>query len=200
MGVDNERADGRLERGRQTQEKIVDAILALIEAGDPAPTNARIAARAGISTRLVYHHFEDLEDLLGVAVERRVQQVTAHHPELPATGALATRIAAVVAQRADVLEWVTPVRLAAMRMEPYSERLRAGRDAMFAKAREQLATVFAHEIDALPLEHRDVLVAALDVTTSWAAWHHLRLTLDANQAAAVVAAALTALVTPRSPA
>src|SRR5690348_15615547 len=74
MSDGEDRPDGRRTRGRQTQERIVDALLTLIEAGDPAPANARIADQAGISARLVYHHFQDLEELFGVAVERRSEE------------------------------------------------------------------------------------------------------------------------------
>ena len=124
MSDGENRPDGRRTRGRQTQERIVDALLTLIEAGDPAPANARIAEQAGISARLVYHHFQDLEELFGVAVERRTEQILTRYPAPPPGGPLEARIAAVVFQRADLLEWVTPVRLAAMRMEPRSARLR----------------------------------------------------------------------------
>ena len=40
--------DGRVARGRRTHSAIVAATVALIEAGDPAPTSRRIAARAGV--------------------------------------------------------------------------------------------------------------------------------------------------------
>ena len=86
MGDAEDRPDGRRTRGRQTQERIVDALLALIEAGDPAPANARIAEQAGISARLVYHHFQDLEDLFGVAVERRTGQILTRYPAPPVGG------------------------------------------------------------------------------------------------------------------
>lgn len=187
--------DGRLARGRHTQDRIVDAVITLIEEGDPAPTTARIATRAGISTRLVYHHFHDLEQLLDITVDRRIQQVMARLTPAPTTGTLSDRIAGVVAQRSDMLEWVTPVRLAAMRLEPYSPRLREGRDAMLALARAQLATIFATELDPLPPTPRATLLAALDASTSWGAWYHLRTTgLDTTQAAQTMTTALTALL------
>jgi AcrR family transcriptional regulator len=189
-----QQTDGRRVRGRQTAERIVDALITLIESGDTAPSTARIAERAGISARLVYHHFQDLEELMSVAVDWRVAQINARCPALPASGPLRTRIEAVVAQRADVLEWVTPLRLAAMRMEPYSARLREGRDSMLARARGQLAMVFARELDALPAADRTTVLAALDAATSWGAWYHLRLSLEAEQARAVVSTSLHALL------
>ncbi len=188
------RPDGRRTRGRQTQERIVDALLALIEAGDPAPANARIAEQAGISARLVYHHFQDLEELFGIAVERRTEQILSRHPAPAPGGTLEARIAAVACQRADLLEWVTPVRLAAMRMEPYSARLRGGRDEMLDGAKHQLAELFAPELGQLAETDRAVILAALDAATSWGAWHHLRRSLSITDARAAMAVSVTALL------
>ena len=42
---------------------IADALLSLLEEGELQPTATRIAERAGISLRLIYHHFGDLEAL-----------------------------------------------------------------------------------------------------------------------------------------
>lgn len=188
------RPDGRRTRGQQTQERIVDALLTLIEAGEPAPANARIAEQAGISARLVYHHFQDLEELFGVAVERRTAQILTRHPAPPPGGTLQARIAAVACQRADLLEWVTPVRLAAMRMEPYSARLREGRDEMLDAAKHQLAELFAPELGQLAEPDRAKILAALDATTSWGAWHHLRRSLSIDDARAVMTVSVTALL------
>jgi AcrR family transcriptional regulator len=194
MSDAEDRLDGRRTRGRQTQERIVDALLTLIEAGDPAPANARIAEHAGISARLVYHHFQDLEELFGVAVERRTEQILTRYPAPPPGGPLETRIAAVVFQRAGLLEWVTPVRLAAMRMEPYSARLREGRDRMLDEARRQLATLFAPELGPLAEADRAMMLAALDAATSWGAWHHLRRSLSIEDARAAMTVSVTALL------
>jgi AcrR family transcriptional regulator len=194
-----QRPDGRRTRGRQTQERIVDALIALIEAGDPAPANVRIAEHAGISARLVYHHFQDLEELLSIAVDRRTEQIITRYPAPPVSGPLHTRIAGVVAQRAELLEWVTPVRLAAMRMEPYSARLREGRDALLAEGRRQLAAAFAGELDLLPEPGRGRVLAALDAATSWGAWHHLRHSLSTEEARAVMTLSLTALLSGLRP-
>ncbi len=194
MSDAEDRPDGRRTRGRQTQERIVEALLTLIEAGEPAPPNARIAEQAGISARLVYHHFQDLEELLGVAVERRTEQIVTRYPAPPAEGPLETRIAAVASQRAGLLEWVTPVRLAAMRMEPYSERLRAGRDAMLASALGQLGELFAPELDPLAEPERTTVLAALDAATSWGAWYHLRRSLSVEEARAAMTFSVTALL------
>src|SRR5208282_909869 len=55
------RLDGRLARSARTRHAVVDALLDLLGEGDLRPTAARIADRAGVSLRLVFHHFDDLE-------------------------------------------------------------------------------------------------------------------------------------------
>ena len=49
-------------------------LIALLEEGDAQPTARRIAERAGVSLRLVFHHFDDLESILGAAVEIQEQR------------------------------------------------------------------------------------------------------------------------------
>ena len=49
---------------------IAEALLSLIDEGDLQPTANRIAERAGISLRVIYHHFGDLEALFREAAER----------------------------------------------------------------------------------------------------------------------------------
>jgi hypothetical protein len=89
---------------------------------------------------------------------------------------------------------VTPVRLAAMRMEPYSARLREGRDTMLDGAKRQLAALFAAELGSLAEADRATMLAALDAATSWGAWHHLRRSLSIEDARAAMTVSVTALL------
>ena len=50
----------------RARASIADALFSLLDEGELQPTATRIAERAGISLRLIYHHFGDLE----VAVPR----------------------------------------------------------------------------------------------------------------------------------
>ena len=62
--------DGRRQRTLVSRSKIIDAFMALTEEGEPGPSAAAIAKRAGMSLRSVFLHFDDMESLYNVANER----------------------------------------------------------------------------------------------------------------------------------
>ncbi|MFB7663133.1 TetR/AcrR family transcriptional regulator [Kitasatospora sp. NPDC056138] len=172
--TDRRAPDGRTERGRQTREKIADALLSLLDEGESRFVADRVAERAGVSRRLVFHHFEDIAQLTDIAITRRLDQLGARTRPLPTDGRREVRVAALVEQRARILEWLTPTRLAVMRMESPSERIqRVTRDVMDF-ARQRLAEVFAVELDPLPESRRADLLNGLDAVTTWSTWHHWR--------------------------
>src|SRR5690606_13269078 len=119
---------GRSARAERSRAAIADAALELLRDGDTRPTAGRIAQRAGISERLVFHHFEDLEELLQVVAERQIAQVQARVPDVPVSGPLDLRVRAIVDARAEMNEWITPVRRASVVREPFSEALATNRD------------------------------------------------------------------------
>jgi TetR/AcrR family transcriptional regulator of autoinduction and epiphytic fitness len=165
--------DGRTLRALRTREAVVEALLALIEDGDLRPTAPRIAERAGVSLRSVFQHFTDLEALFHAVAERQFERIAAQVGPLP-DGSLDERLEAFVAQRTRVLEFLTPVRRAALLQEPFSAELRASRDRLMRLARQEVATVFSAELGALPPGDRGDLLDALDAAASWPAWEQLR--------------------------
>ncbi|MEU6220278.1 TetR/AcrR family transcriptional regulator [Streptomyces sp. NPDC047022] len=189
-----DRTDGRVERGRQTRARIIDAVLELAEEGEAAPTVAKIAARVGISARLVHHHFGSIEDIIDKAIDHRLQELIRRQPRLPTHGPVQHRIAALVAARADALEWITPLRLTTVRLEQQSAKLRRCRDTALAIAGTQLETVFETELSAQPEERRRLLLAALGTATSWEAWHHLRFANTPEQAQQIMALTVESLL------
>ena len=72
--------DGRIARGKRARTAIVDALLALIEAGELRPSAARIAERAGVSLRSVFQHFRDVESLFAAMADRQ-RRVKTNAPE-----------------------------------------------------------------------------------------------------------------------
>lgn len=166
--------DGRTERGRQTREKIADAMLSLLDEGETQFPADRVAERAGVSRRLVFHHFADMAQLQDTAVARRLDQLAAQIQPLPTDGPREARVAALVEQRARVLEWITPSRRTMMRIERPSERVEEAVRHVMDFARRRLADVFAVELDRLPGERRTDLLNGLDAVTTWGAWYHWR--------------------------
>jgi AcrR family transcriptional regulator len=187
--------DGRTERGRQTREKIADAMLSLLDEGHTQFPADRVAERAGVSRRLVFHHFADMAQLADTAIARRLDQLAAQIRPLPTDGPRDVRVAALTEQRARILEWITPARLTMMRMEELSERVDEATRHVMRFARQRLAEVFAPELDPLPPARRTALLDGLDGAASWGIWYHWRSGgLDEETARAAMATTVHALL------
>ncbi|MEU2713368.1 TetR/AcrR family transcriptional regulator [Streptomyces sp. NPDC007205] len=191
---------GPAARGRRTREKIADAVLALLDEGHSQFPAEQVAQRAGVSRRLVFHHFADMSALADAAIERRLQQIAAQARPLPTEGPRAARVDALTEQRARILEWLTPAYLAVLRLDDPSPRIRQTAQQLLEFARSRLAEVFSAELDRLPEEKRTDLLNALDAVTTWAAWHHWRSAgLDAETARRTMRTAVHALLTATDP-
>jgi AcrR family transcriptional regulator len=180
-------ADGRTARAVRTRAAIVDALLELLEEGDLQPTANRIAERAGISLRLIYHHFGDLEALFQAVAARQAERVAEHFEPIADGLALDERLDAFVKHRTAILEWLTPVRRASLLQEPFSEELSLARDAMYEIGRQQVLSLFGDDLDALPTDERDPAKAAFVAISSWSFWDALRVSgLSIDEARAAV--------------
>jgi AcrR family transcriptional regulator len=192
--------DGRTERGRQTREKIADAMLALLDEGESQFPADRVAERAGVSRRLVFHHFADMAQLVDTAITRRLEQLTEQIKPLPTDGPRAARVAALAEQRTRILEWMTPARLAILRMDQPSERIEETTRQLLDFARGRLAEIFAEELDRVPEERRADLLNALDAVTTFGAWYHWRSGgLDIGTARRAMETAVHALLAATDP-
>jgi TetR/AcrR family transcriptional regulator, regulator of autoinduction and epiphytic fitness len=166
--------DGRAARAQRTRDAIVSACTALLLEGDLRPTAPRIAERAGVSVRSVFMHFEDLEQLFTAVADRffarTSRQVASIDPDAP----LERRVGDFVAERARLLEVVTPMRRAANVHAPTSmvltSRLRMAQDFL----RGEVARTFAPELSSRDDGDRAQLLDALDATLSWSSWDTLR--------------------------
>lgn len=186
--------DGRTARSARTREAVVTAVLELVRAGDPRPTAKEIAARAGISLRSVYVHFDDLDDLFAAAGARQAEQVAHLLYPIDADLALSARIDEVVRQRAAIWEALAPVRRAALVWASSSSTLREGARRSTRRAVRDLARVFAVELEHHDPDRRAVVLEAMHVASSAGAWEVLRSDRDLSveDASHVVAASLTA--------
>jgi TetR/AcrR family transcriptional regulator of autoinduction and epiphytic fitness len=191
-------SDGRTARAVRTRAAIVDALLDLLHEGDLQPTATRIAERAGISLRLIYHHFGDLESLFREASAREAERLATMVEPIASRQPLVDRVEQIVAQRAFVLEWISPVRRASLLQEPFSEELRAARDALTEIGREQVVGLFHPELDGLDADERLIVVAALSGVLSWGLWNDLREGGCTQDQARTVVARLVADLLPGS--
>jgi TetR/AcrR family transcriptional regulator, regulator of autoinduction and epiphytic fitness len=196
----DEHIDGRLLRSIRTRDRVLDAFLALVQEGDLSPTAQRVAARAEVSLRTVFHQFEDLDTLHRLAGERLRERLAALTDPIDPALPLPDRVEAFARRRVKILTVLHPVASAARLREPVSDGLRENRDALLASARAQLEAVFAPELAELSEPARGRLVSALGLASSWAAWWQLREEsgLDVDEAEAVIRAGVTALLSGRS--
>jgi AcrR family transcriptional regulator len=166
--------DGRVARGRRTREAVIDVLLTLYTEGNLTPTIEDIASRVGISTRSIYHHFQD-RDALAVAL---AEHQKAHHPELfiahPISGSRTERIAGIVAHRAEFYETVAPVRRAALAVMHASPAIETQQTNLTARLRRQLTRTFETELSALEPNSAADALELLHLHTSWDTWERLR--------------------------
>jgi TetR/AcrR family transcriptional regulator of autoinduction and epiphytic fitness len=175
--------EGRLTRGERTRRQLAEALVSLLEEGDPRPTARAVAARAGVSLRLVFHHFADMESVLRAAVavqtERHWRRLAPIDPHL----ARPERIRLVVRQRARLYEAVAPVRRAALAMEHTSAVVGAELRHSRRSLRRHLEEAFAPEL-ARAGGRRARLADALELATSFESWEQLRRTMGLGPGAA----------------
>jgi len=196
--VDFSKIDGRRARGERARASVLDAILDLIQEGDLKPTAERVAERAGVSLRLVFHHFADLESLYAAAADRQFERLRRLRKPIPSDGPFDLRLDAFLRQRIRLWERIAPVRRAGLLLEPFSnaigDRLREAR----SFARVEAATVFRLEIETFPRLERAEVIAALDAASAWHTWEVLRRHQDLTieTARRIVARMITALVAP----
>jgi AcrR family transcriptional regulator len=193
-GTERRSTDGRLARGQQTRRNVAHALIELLQAGNPVPTAKEVAQRAGVSLRLVFHHFGDMDDLYHYVAALQLRRQWHGMPDLSPQMALGRRIERTVAHRASLFEEITPVRRALARRGPSLGVVQAvgAADALLF---EDVRTTFAPEINSLPSALRSEYLGAMDTAASWESWDRLRSTsgVGVRPAKRVVARMLTLL-------
>jgi AcrR family transcriptional regulator len=168
--------DGRVARGQRTRRSVAEALMELLRAGDSDPTAKAVALRAGISLRLVFHHFTDMDDLYQFVGALQLRRQWEDMPQLSPKLSLPTRIERTVAHRAALFEETSDVRRALVCRAPTAPdvgRALAASDNLFL---EDLKAAFAPELTGLPASNRAEYLGAMDAGTSWEIWDRLRTT------------------------
>lgn len=193
MSVPETAVDRRVARGEETRRRLAEAMIALLEEGIPQPSAREIAERAGVSLRLVFHHFEDMEQVLRAAV---AVQVSRHwnrlHPVDPSLP-LGERVERIIRQRETLYEAIAPVRRAAARAELESPTIATELSRARRQLRRGLEATFEAELHSASHDER---LDALDVAGSWETWDLLRTRMGVGRAMArrVVARMMTSLL------
>jgi AcrR family transcriptional regulator len=167
----NDPVDGRTLRRTRNRTAVITALLDMIREGDLHPGAAEIAERAGVSHRSIFRYFDDLDDLVRTAIDQAFQDA---EPLSRITdigrGTLEDRVRVYVDERLALFDYVNgPMQVARMRsssIPSIDEEI-----AVVAEAfRVQIAQHFATELDAFPDAHRDDIVSAVLVLSSYDAY------------------------------
>lgn len=135
-------------------------MLDCFEEGVLRPSAKQVAERAGVSTRAVFRHFDNMEALLEEAAEIQIERVMSELPPVLTEGSLDRRVDALVLHSAHRNELIAPVRRAALLSEPFSKVIRERHAWMRSIARRQVRSVFAPELGKLSdAEGRDRIAA-----------------------------------------
>ncbi len=167
-------ADGRNRRRINSFDRAVDALLDLIDSGNPTPTAHDIAERSGISVRTVFRLTEDIESLHAAAVMRQMERTAHLYADLPKRGNVTSRAKALVKNRSAVFETIAPVRRVGDRLVNTSPQIADGLRLHHLVLRMQIEELFAAELKKMSRVRRETVLSALDVAASWETWDQLR--------------------------
>ena len=161
--------DGRVRRGERNRQAIVDALFELVREGELQPTAEQVAERAGVGTRTVFRHFDDMESLHAELSARLEREILPLFETRPREGGLDPRLRELVARRALIYERIAPFKR--------SGKLQRWRSPFLSQAHADMVRRLRTDLlETLP-ELRDVppaLLEALDLVTSFEAWDRLR--------------------------
>jgi len=193
-----ETKDGRQARSHRTRAAVAEAMLDCLEDDLLRPSAKQVAERAGVSTRAVFRHFDNMEALFEETAQLQTERVLSELPPLVTEGSLDQRIDALVLHSARRNEIIAPVHRAALLAEPFSRVIRERHAGMRAAVRRQVCSAFAPELSALSEAKRRDRTAALCAALSFSYWEELRRHTRLSLAAArrVLRGAVRALLRP----
>ena len=169
--TDPELTDGRRRRRKENRDTVIDALIALFDAGKYQPSAQEIAEQAGVSPRSLFRYFDDLDDLSEAAIERLVEGSRPFaEVEIPSSMPLSDRVDLLVEARVRLFETTAAAaraaRITAHRRAPVATQLHDSRSFL----RQQVSTVFGAELDA----GRRHLLPAVDALCSFETYDLLR--------------------------
>jgi AcrR family transcriptional regulator len=180
-------ADGRRARGASNRARIIQAMVELVVAGDPDPNADAVAAKANLSVRTVFRHFED-KDAIFHAIDDLL--VAAYQPLLVApyrSDHWKDRLFELIERRCMINEAAAVFRISAV-MERYRSQFIAEKYRRLHRGEKRmLDAILPSELQTATQAGRALLVAC-----SFDSWRLLR--QDEELSPAEVEAAIKQLV------
>lgn len=174
MATAEKAKDGRQVRSERTRGAVAEAMLDCMEDGILRPSAKQVAEKAGVSTRAVFRHFDNMEALIEEAAEIQIERVMNQLPPVVTSGSLDQRIDSLVAYAAHCNETVAPVRRATLLSEPFSQVIQKRFAWSRGIERKLVRQTFASELNDLAEAARRDRIAALRALVSFSYWDELR--------------------------
>lgn len=169
MAREKPEADGRRARSMASRSRIIEAMVELIAQGDPNPSAAHVAKRAGIALRSVYRLFEDKESLL-----REIDDwlTRAYQPDLTRpfeSGDWRERLYELIERRASMNEAIVVFRVSSQTARYTSDFVRDNYRRSMAREKRILNSVLPDPLKTDTRPGRALLIA-----TNFDTWRFLR--------------------------
>lgn len=190
-----EETDGRIKRSKDSQQRIVAALLELVAEGHMTPSAEQVADRAGIGLRSVFRHFKDMDTLyreMSDALAATIEGVVRRPFK---ASDWQGKVLELVDRRAAVFETLAPYMRAAQAHRQRSAFLKRGHERFVKALREILIGLLPAKI-----ARQSQLVEAMDMLLSFEAWQRLRedQNLDIARARRVLKETITSLLRART--
>jgi AcrR family transcriptional regulator len=183
-------SDGRRRRSQQSRDRIVEAMLALVEEGAISPGAEDVAQRASVGLRSVFRHFKDMDSLYA-EMAMRLSRVYESALTPFVADSWNGQLFEAIDRRVAIFERLLPFKRAADAHRHESPVLAANHAASLSLLRARLQPLLPPHLqdDAIALETLDML---LSVET----WARLRIEqrLSPAQAREVIEKAVARLV------
>lgn len=160
--------DGRRRRSEQSRDKIVAAMLALIEEGAITPSAEEVAARAQVGLRSVFRRFKDMESLyheMALRLSRSYEMWLVPFE----TTLWRDQLGETIERRLTTYERLMPFRNAADAHRHESSMIQAEHDRILQMMRGRLQSILPAHISG----DREIF-ETLDLLLSFDVWQRLR--------------------------
>ena len=166
--------DERIVRDQSIRRSLIQATLDLIQAGDVEPTSGAVATIAGLPSRTLFQHFTSLSDLYAAAFDFAASRAFSPDRQVDSAAPLASRIALLVSDRAQLFEAWLPLWSFAERVRRVAPAVGVGVAQLRRLLRERIAVWFAVELDTLDPEARVLVLDSLDRAFGLDSWMNMR--------------------------
>jgi len=161
--------DGRIQRSVRSRQRILDAMVELVQEGELQPTGQQVADRAGVGLRTVFRHFEDMETLFSELRERIERELRPQIEGRPVQGRLDVRLETFARGRAKAFERVAMFQRSERTQRWQSPVLQDAHATFLREQRNHLLASFP-ELEQAPSELRH----ALEAVSGFEFWDLLR--------------------------